>query len=371
MRLAINAGVINKKRNSGVGIFAINICKAILRNHHSTQVWTTKNRYLTTDNATTIKHFHPIYRAIWDQVCFPRIIKKNADVAFFPIQEGMLRPPIPQVLFLHDIVAVRWPQYHPFLRVLSFKTRVRTAIKNSSAILVPSDSVKKEALNFYKIRGFSRKIHIIHEGYDEKNFCISNVKNSVLKRYNLVRNCYFLYIGRIVPTKNIHNIIKAFFLFKKKNKDSRIILALAGEKCDSKYYSTLNKQIQRYGILNQVIFLDYVYYDELPTLYNNAIGFIFPSYYEGFGLPILEAMACGCPVITSNTYSMPEVAGNAGLLVDPHNYIDISQNMSLLYNDLKFRNKLIQLAFNNILRFSWDNSAKKIVSICKRLAADS
>jgi len=367
MKLAINAGVIEKNNISGVGTFSINICKEICKLHSDTMVWATNHDFLNDININLIKSDNIFYRAFWDQFIFPKLIYGKADIVFFPVQEGILFPKIPQVIFLHDIVALRCPKYHPLLRVLSFKTRVRTALLNSSIILVPSMSVRNEAIDYYRINYLSDKIHIVPEGYNQSHFDVANVDLGFLSQYGLSHENYFLFVGRIIPTKNIHNIIKSFKIFQKMNNNKRVKLVLAGQLMNKKYYQQLLKLIGDKDQNSNIKFINYIPHSHLPTLYNGAISFLFPSYYEGFGLPILEAMACGCPVITSNIYSMPEVANDAGILIDPENIDEMAKHMYSLQTDSNLRAKYIELGYENIKKFSWKKSAELILDICKNL----
>jgi glycosyltransferase involved in cell wall biosynthesis len=173
---------------------------------------------------------------------------------------------------------------------------------------------------------------------------------------------YFLYIGRHDPYKNLHRLMAAFAAIAP---TCDCQLWFAGS-TDARYTPTLQTQARELGIAERVRFLEYVAYDELPVLLNRAIAMVFPSLWEGFGFPILEAMACGTPVITSNLASMPEVAGDAAILIDPYNTAELSAAMQQVVGDAGVRSQLRSAGLVRASQFSWKKTAQETTAILQR-----
>jgi glycosyltransferase involved in cell wall biosynthesis len=175
---------------------------------------------------------------------------------------------------------------------------------------------------------------------------------------------YFLYLGTLHPRKNLARIIDAFA-----NLDSSARLVLAGKQ--GWLYADLYRQVRRLGLEGRVVFPGYIADGDKAALLSGAVAFVFPSLYEGFGLPVLEAQACGCAVITSTTSSLPEVAGDAALTVDPQDTQAISAAMRRILCDTSLRETLIARGTANVRRFSWDASARDVLSAIERCVMGS
>ena len=176
-------------------------------------------------------------------------------------------------------------------------------------------------------------------------------------------NDYLLYVGTLQPRKNLVRAIEAFGLLKR---DSTLKFVIAGKK--GWLYDEIFEKVKELNLENEVIFTGYVPDEDLPELYKNAKAFIFVSLYEGFGLPVLEAMSYGIPVLTSNTSSLPEVAGDAALLVDPENTEEIAKGMERLLTDEKLRQQLISKGKEQIKKFSWEKAAKETLQVLEEVA---
>ncbi|MDO8573890.1 MAG: glycosyltransferase family 1 protein, partial [Candidatus Daviesbacteria bacterium] len=210
-----------------------------------------------------------------------------------------------------------------------------------------------------KIKINPEKVTVAYEGYNKDKFKKDPEVNSL--------KGYYLFVGTVQPRKNLERVIKAVAKIKNKN---LIIVGSRGWLSDKIYQ--LPKEL---GIEDRVKFLGHVPDEELPPLYSNAEALLFPSLFEGFGLPILEAQACGCPVITSNISSMPEVAGKGAIYVDPYSVDDIVKGMQRLparhryaqalagEQAVGYRQKLIKKGFENVKRFSWEKCARETLKV--------
>lgn len=279
--------------------------------------------------------------------------------------------PVKSIVFVYDLAFEHYPNCYKdtYLR-LSRQTKY--AVKQSDRIIAISNSTKDDLVKFYNID--EEKIEVIYPGISD--FSTPGVLRSdspgvslgrapyFLPGVSLRRSSYFLFVGSLKPIKNIPRIIEAFALFLKQAK-KRYKLVLTG----SDYWldNEMKKMINRVKIKDSIINLGYVSRGDLSALYSGAKALVVPSLYEGFGLPILEAMACKIPVITGNTGSMPEVAGRAALLVDPFNIGEISQALYKIDQDEDLVAKLRKRGSERVKKFSWEKAAKKTLKIINHI----
>jgi len=241
---------------------------------------------------------------------------------------------------------------------LYWRTVMKSSSKRANKIIAISKNTKKDIVSFFKIS--PSKIKVVYLAADKKYKIIKDRKkiNRLKEKYNL-SDKFIFYSGSLSPRKNL---IRAIMAFNKISKKINCDFVITGNKVwNSEDVSKLikkNKKIKVTGFIND---------DEMPLLYSLAEICIYPSIYEGFGLPILEAQACGCPVITSNVSSMPEIAGKGALLVNPYSVEDIINAMKSVIKDKKLRGKLIKEGYKNVKKFSWKKYARKILKICEEV----
>ncbi|MDZ7962347.1 MAG: glycosyltransferase family 1 protein [Aulosira sp. DedQUE10] len=309
------------------------------------------NCYLVPDNLTpaqgTKGHFR---RLIWTQFQIPQIYKKlKSQLLFSPVPEAPLYTNCRFVVMFHDLIPLRFPRrFSPLIPYHRYYTP--QVLSQAQHIICNSHATAKDIIDFYQIP--SSKITPILLAYDRTHFQPLNLP---------IRN-YFLYIGRQDAYKNVQRLISAFAALPN-CKDYE--LWLVGPS-DRRYTPTLQAQVAELGITNQVKFLDYVAYSELPTIINGAIALVFPSLWEGFGLPVLEAMACGTPVITSNISSLPEVAGDAAILINPYNTEEITAAMQAIANDSSLRSHLSTQGIARANQFSWEKTGLATAEVLSR-----
>ncbi len=291
-----------------------------------------------------------INRLNWTQFQLPKLYDRlNGKLLFSPIPEAPLFTKTQHIVTLHDLIPLRFFSRFSAMR-LYCRYYVPQVLKQAKHILCDSEATAKDIVDFYQIS--ASKIAVIPLAYDETQF----------RFLDLPTQNYFLYLGRHQPYKNLPRMIAAFAAIAN-HSDSEFWIAGS---IDNRYTADLVAQIKHLNLIDRVRFLSYVSDSELPRLINQAIALVFPTLWEGFGLPVLEAMACGTPVITSNLSSLPEVAGDAALLVDPYNEGAIVDAMNAILTDSQLRQQLRQQGLDRASQFRWHTTASQTAEILKR-----
>ncbi|WP_071190078.1 glycosyltransferase family 1 protein [Trichormus sp. NMC-1] len=289
-------------------------------------------------------------RLMWTQFQLPKIYKNlKSQLLFSPIPEAPLYTNCRYIVMSHDMIPLRFPK--PFSPLTPYHRYYTPQVfQQAQHIICNSEATAKDITDFYQIP--TSKITPIPLAYNRTHF----------RFLNLPTSNYFLYIGRQDPYKNLQRLITSFAALPNKGDYE---LWLAGP-TDKRYTPLLQAQVEELGITHRVKFLNYVPYSELPKIINQALALVFPSLWEGFGLPVLEAMACGTPVITSNISSLPEVAGDAAILINPYNVGEITAAMQAIINDSELRKQLSQKSLTRANRFSWEQTGLDTVEVLKQ-----
>lgn len=260
------------------------------------------------------------------------------------------------IITVHDIRQYKYPS-NSLEKILS--KLVYRGLKNSDFLISVSDSTKNNLIKYFNVP--EERIKVIHHGRDDifKPLDPKNMENTYTK-YSLDKNCrYILHIGGNAPRKNLPVLVKAFYKlinnFKMKN-----VRLLKVNNMDHKLIKKLN--LEKY-----VTIIDYVPEEDLPKFYNLADVFVFPSVYEGFGFPPLEAMACGTPVITSNTSSLPEVVGDAGIMLDPNDVDGFAKAIYEVLTNEGLKQDMIKKGLEQAKKFSWEKCAKETLEVYQKV----
>ncbi|MEG3848855.1 glycosyltransferase family 1 protein [Microcoleus sp. herbarium19] len=290
-----------------------------------------------------------INRLLWTQFDLPKIYKKlQSSLIFSPLPEAPLYSGCRYIVTVHDLIPLRFPQRFSRLTAY-FRYYIPQVLRQAEHIICDSEATAIDVANFFQIP--RHKMTAIPLACDTINF-----------RYlDLPAKNYFLYTGRHDPYKNLERLIAAFASLPDR---ANCELWLAGP--PNAYTPQLIAQVEELGLQSVVKFLGYVPYSQLPVLMNQAIALVFPTLWEGFGLPILEAMACGTPVIASNLSSMPEVAGDAALLVNPYSVGEITEAMQAVATDSKVRSNLKKASLARSAEFSWHKTGEATANILKK-----
>jgi len=245
-------------------------------------------------------------------------------------------------------------------------------LKGAKKIITVSNFSKKEIIEVFGsergLRGkLENKVAVVHNGYDKK-FCLfisdAEKKRRLLYKYG-IETPYIFYVGRLERKKNITGLLEAFALMIERNKNIPHKLVLAGDA--SFGYDEIKYMVNQYNLDDRVRKTGYVDEADLPFIYNSADAFVFPSLYEGFGIPLLQAMACGIPIAASNAASIPEVAGDAAIYFDPTDVNSISRTLELICTDADLRKRLIEKGAKRVENFGWDISARRTLELINQL----
>lgn len=294
---------------------------------------------------------------LWTQWRLPLDLylnKQKSDVFLSPSHYMPRYSPVPVVVIIADLGYLKFPQYYRRKDYLQLKNWTEYSIKKATHIIAVSQTTKNDLIEFYKIS--PDRVSVVYHGYDKDVYHQINNKpetDRILKKYG-IDSSFILFLGSLRPTKNVERLIEAFNILKDKN----IKLVLAGKK--GWMYESIFEKVGKLGLEKRVIFTDYVLGEDLPFLLSSAKVFALPSLYEGFGIPVIEAMACGIPTIVSNAGSLPEISGGASVIVDPLDIENISDGLEIA---IKKSGLYIKLGFERVKDFNWQKSAKNVVDI--------
>lgn len=299
---------------------------------------------------------HPLLWKLWYDIKVPVLLRKyKADV--FVSCDGFcsLGTKVPQCLVLHDLAFLHYPSFIPKSQLLYYKRYTPKMLAKAKVIATVSAFSKKDIISQYGTA--ADKINIVYSAAKEIFQPLTNEEKQATRTKYTGGKEYFVYTGAIHPRKNLVNLLKAFSLFKKRQQSS-MKLVLAGRLAWK--YDSFVKNLKTYKYRDDVVMTGYVNEEEIRKLVGAAYAMVYPSLFEGFGVPVLEAMQCDVPVITSLNSSMQEIANEAALYADPESPADIAEKMMLLYKDEKLRGQLIEKGRVTGKQYSWDLSAERL-----------
>jgi len=296
---------------------------------------------------------------LWRTIGVPRVEFFTGKIDIFhatnfiapPQRAGRL------ILTIHDVGFARMPAEHPEA-TRAYAGSLPQEISRADKVIAVSDFTKDEVIDVLGVP--EQKVTVIHNGVAPAFHVIENDRvRDVLDKYGISKK-YILFVGKIEARKNLSGIIDAFEIFKSKSKFEHqlVLVGSLGWRGQEAF-----DKIASYSLEEQVMHLGYVADEELPLLMGGADVFLYPSLYEGFGIPPLEAMACGTPVVASKTTSLPEVIGDAGVLVDPHSPDEIADALTEVLSDSGLRNHLIERGLKRAARFTWAKTAEKTLRL--------
>jgi glycosyltransferase involved in cell wall biosynthesis len=302
---------------------------------------------------------------VWfEQVSFPRACRRRSvDVAHVPHFAPPLYPTVPTIVTIHDLIPMFLDAYRGSALVRVYTRLVATGARRAHAIITDSECSRKDIVRRLGIP--PSRVHVIYLAAEERFRPVEDGsrRGSVRRRYGLPER-YVLYLGGFDQRKNVPTLIRAFARVRETLDDShRLVIAGRLPKRASPLFPDPRRVVAELGQGEAIRFVGWVAEEDRPALYSGAACFVYPSLYEGFGLPPLEAMACGVPVIASNASSLPEVVGEAGLLVDPRDVDALAGAMTAVLSDEDLRARLRQKGIAQAKRFSWEKTARETLGV--------
>ena len=370
--IAMNGSMLDD-HPTGVGIYSINVINNLSRLYSNDKIKKltvfTPVRAALDNSVCTIKipglvkssrygKLAAFSRFIWNTFYYPYQVR-DFDLLVSPTTHGSFISSN-QVITIHDLISLRYKNISAHQRFY-FKYFLPFLISRAKLIIAVSETTKKDIVTFLKCP--EEKIKVVFNGYDHINYFTIEGNRHVIERAYGVKK-YLLAIGPTYPHKNFETLIQAY---KELDDSVRIQfpLVIAGGK--KEYVNALKLLVKQLDLEINIRFIGYVPIDLMPALYREAEVFIFPSLYEGFGIPLLEAMACGCPVITSNTSSMPEVCGDAALYFDPLDRDSLKKRIMNLTEDRKLWNEMRKRGLEQVKKFSWQRTAQQLKSVIENI----
>lgn len=381
IKVAFDAQLLFEQQKTGIGWNAKKLIDCLIQRP---ELECTLNCFLMKDKARTEKILRKyrdsgciINQSLWMPariyyhleriVPFPYrwIFGKKAEVTQFfnyTIPAGTAGK---KLTIIHDVAFLAHPETVTKRTYRWLSRNIRSYCSRAEEILTVSEFSRQEIHRYLGIP--LEKIQVVYNGVDTEqyhpDYSEEQIRASMAKYH--VNGHYILYMGTLEPRKNIETLIKAYGILKETYAENIPKLVLAGKK--GWLYDSIFQMVQDLGLEKQVIFTGYVEAEDAAPLFCGAEMFVFPSLYEGFGIPPLEAMACGTPVITSDCSSLPEVVGSAGLMVPPMDAAALADKMELLITDHKLRARLKQAGIERAKQFTWEASAEKLVQIYKKV----
>lgn len=373
MTIGIDGNEANISRRVGIGEYAYQLLLQFyaLRQSHKTDV-----------NFTIYLKDSPVYdipketswwkykivrpRRMWTQMGLPISLYTSfprPNVFFTPSHYAPRFAPMPTAIAIMDVAYLYFPELFHRRDLYQLTAWTAYSVKRAKRIFTISESTKNDIIKQYRIN--PEQIIVTYPGIKQASDMDKKPMENIHKKYG-IENKYILFVGTLQPRKNIIRLIEAFTRVLEKTGNTNLNLVIVGKK--GWLYEKILESPANLHVLDKVKFLDFVPDEDLPQLYKNALCYVLPSLYEGFGLPVLEAMKYGCPVITSNVSSLPEAGGDAALYVDPKNVSDIADKIMQMISSKKLRDQLREKGFKHLKLFSWEKAAKETLDVLVEIA---
>ncbi len=374
MKIAVNTRFLTNRQQEGVGWYTHEILSRMVKNHPEDEFYFFFDRpfdgkFIYADNVKGIHCMpparHPFLFYAWlEWGLAPKLKQLKPDVFFSPDGFLPLSANVPCVPVIHDLAHQAFPAHIPFWHRQYYDYFIPKFVRKAQRILTVSEATKQDIVSRYDFD--ASKIRVTY------NACRKVFRRLQAEEKRLTLNKmtggipYFIYVGSIHPRKNIERLIRAFASFKKET-NQEVKLLLVGKLA---WKALSIEQLQtELGLEDSVVHLPYVSEEELPLILGAAQGLVYVSLFEGFGMPLVEAMHSGVPIITSNCSAMPEVAGQAAIKVNPVDVQDIAKAMELIFFDESLRKKLIEQGIVEKQRFDWEESSEKAYRVLREASA--
>lgn len=365
MRIAIDARGVNWYSGTGIGTYTSQIIKHMLKddieNSYLLYWWGENYKDFYKDNVS-ISIASKKHRKFFEEHFFPECLKNNCIDVYHVPQNGIGLPQKKSCSYIstiHDLIPYIMPETVGKGYLKRFITAMPQIVQNSDTIITVSEFSKKDIIRIFNVD--DDKIKVTHLAAEDYFRPIDKEKSKYFlkNKYN-IESDFILYVGGFSPRKNVRSILVAFSrIYQSLSKDYKVLI-LGSASDDHSYLMTLCESL---NISDNVIFTGYVPYEDLPYFYNSCNVFVYPSLYEGFGLPPLEAMSCGIPVITSNIASIPEVVGDSALLINPFDTEELKIALEKVLENPALSEELSKLGYARSKLFNWEKTASETLKI--------
>ncbi len=370
--IAVNTRFLIKNKLEGIGLFTYEALKRIVQAHPDIDFYFLFDRpydreFIFAPNVKPVVLFPQARLTFlwywWFEISVAGWLNKHKPDLFLSTDGyGCLNTQVPQVVVMHDLAFEHFKQHVPYLSLKYYLYFTPLFAKKAARLATVSQYSKQDIMAKYGVA--ADKIDVVYNGAKEVYQPVSaSVKQQVRQKYTGGKG-YFIYVGSIHPRKNVGNLLLAFDKFKTETNSDYQLLIVGRKAWDFKEVEAIHANMQ-HG--NQVRFLGHVSPEELGPLVASAFAMVYVSLFEGFGIPIVEAMHSQVPVITSNLTSMPEAAGDAALLVNPYSVDDIAAAMKKLFSKPELHKSLIEKGKQQVQKFSWDLTAQKLWACCQKV----
>lgn len=378
MHIAIDARFASGQK-TGVGKYTFNLIKAVSKSMDENELHLFVNERLEKIESTNIQfhhtgvtpEMHP-QQELWENIYLPLSLKRNkinifhSPAFFLPL----FTPGTKKIVTIHDLAVFKFPETFPFRFSNYLQFMIKLSVKSADKIIAVSNFVKDEIINILKVE--PDKITVIYEGIDEMikgqgSHCREALQREVgvdnFKETRVLTHGFILYTGTIEPRKNIINIIKSFNILKDKGLPYKLVLA--GKK--GWLSETIFEEVKRSRFKDDIILTGYIPDEELKLYYSACDVFVYPSLYEGFGLPPLEAMACGAPVVVSDIPVFRETLSESALFINPESPQEMADGIVRVLNDDNLRRNLKKKGDEQVKKFSWERTATETLETYKKV----
>ncbi len=304
-----------------------------------------------------------VARILWEQVALPRAAcSAGVDVLHLPVYAGPLFSRCPQIVTLHDLSFYLFPHLFPPARRCYLQRITRATTRRAAAIIAVSETTARDVIEILDVS--PARVRVIPNGVNPELHTPSEEEIAALRAHYDLPERYVLYLGTLEPRKNLPTLIEAYGIARRSGVEHGLVIAGGKGWYDEPIYEA----VRAAGVQEHVFLIGYVPSEYLAALYGTADLFVYPSLYEGFGLPPLEAMACGVPVLASNVPAMSEVIGKAGVTINPREPEQIAAEMLSLLGDEERRRALVVAGRERAAQYSWENTARRTVALYREVA---
>lgn len=367
MKVGLVSGFIDLTSKYGIGVYTLNLIENLVLIGKANDLYLIHNRRHSEEVYTKIHDViipKPYLSTLLSEILgLPNVIEKtNIDIIHFShhwftyVAPFFLNPRVKKIVTIHDLINLLFIENYNNMHRLLWNSTIKLIKNRIDFVITVSEYTKKDCIKYLKIP--AEKIKVIYPAYDKIYRPLSDkqkMREKLSKKYGITAP-FILYVGTLNRRKNISVLIKAFYKLKNSiNTNHKLVLV--GAKAAK--YSDVFGLIDALNLRKDIMIIQYIPKEDLVEFYNLADICVYPSIYEGFGLPPLEAMASGCPVITSNTSSLPEVVGDAGITFNPYNVDELTKMMCEVLMDRNLRNQLSQKGLERAKLFSWIKTAEE------------